>query len=71
MLDCVRKGFEEEPPQEQLSEEDELYVVYDVHAMSRSEISVPLKTEDQDCLMHWVCVIPCPDYFRETSLPRH
>ena len=44
-------GFEEEPPQEQLSEEDELYVVYDVHAMSCSEISVPLKTEDQDCLM--------------------
>ena len=31
-------GFEEEPPQEQLSEEDELYVVYDVHAISRSEI---------------------------------
>ena len=44
-------GFEEEPPQEQLSEEDELYVVYDVHAMSRSEMSVPLKIEDQDCLM--------------------
>ena len=44
-------GFEEEPPQEQLSEEDELYVVYDVHAMSSSEISVPLKIEDQDCLM--------------------
>ena len=31
-------GFEEVPPQEQLSEEDELYVVYDVHAMSRPEI---------------------------------
>ena len=44
-------GFEKEPPQEQLSEEDELYVVYDVYAMSRSEISVPLKIEDQDCLM--------------------
>ena len=44
-------GFEEEPSQEQLSEEDELYVAYDVHAMSRSEISVPLKIEDQDCLM--------------------
>lgn len=43
-------GFDEEPPQEQLSEEDELHVVYDVHAMSRSEISVPLKIEDQDCL---------------------
>ena len=43
-------GFEEEPPQEQLCEEDELYAVY-VHAMSRSEISVPLKIEDQDCLM--------------------
>ena len=44
-------GFEEEPPQEQLSEEDELYVVYDVYAMSKSEISVPLKIEDQDGLM--------------------
>ena len=44
-------GFDEEPPQEQLLEEDELHVVYDVHAMSRSEISVPLKIEDQDCLM--------------------
>ena len=44
-------GFEEEPPQEQLYEEDELYVVYDVHAMCRSEIFVPLKIEDQDCLM--------------------
>ena len=43
-------GFEEEPPQEQLSEEEELYAVY-VHAMSRSENSVPLKIEDQDCLM--------------------
>ena len=37
-------GFEEEPPQK------ELYVVY-VHGMSISEISVPLKIEDQDCLM--------------------
>ena len=44
-------GFEEEPPQEQLSEEDELYVVYDVHAMSRSQISVPLKIEDKACLI--------------------
>ena len=44
-------GFEEKPPQEQLSEEDELYVVYDIYATSRSEISVPLKIEDQDCLM--------------------
>ena len=42
-------GFEEEPPQEQLSEEDELYVVYDVHTMSRSEISVPLKIEIEYC----------------------
>ena len=44
-------GFEEKPPQEQLSEEDELYVVYDIYATSRSEISVSLKIEDQDCLM--------------------
>ena len=40
-------GFEEKSPQEQLSEEDGLYVVYDIYATSRSEISVP----DQDCLM--------------------
>ena len=44
-------GFEKKPPQEQLSEEDELYVVCDIHATSTSEISVPLKIEDQDCLM--------------------
>ena len=50
-------GFEEKPPQEQLFDdddhhhEDELYVVYDIYATSRSEISVPLKIEDQDCLM--------------------
>jgi len=28
-----------------------LYVVYDVNAMSKSEISVPLKIENNDCLM--------------------
>ena len=44
-------GFEEESPQEQLSDEDELYVVYDVNARSRSEISVPLKIENNDCSM--------------------
>ena len=43
-------GFEEESPQEQLSEEDELYVLYDIHAMPRSEISAPLKIENKDCL---------------------
>ena len=40
-------GFEEESPLEQLTEEDELYVLYDIHAMPRSEISVPLKIEDK------------------------
>ena len=44
-------SFEEECPQEQLSGEDELYVVYDVNAMSRSEICVPLKIENNDCSM--------------------
>ena len=44
-------SFEEEFPQEQLSDEDELYVVYDVNAMSRSEICVPLKIENNDCSM--------------------
>ena len=39
-------SFEEEFPQEQLSDEDESYVVYDVNAMSRSEICVPLKIEN-------------------------
>ena len=43
-------GFEEESPWEQLSEEDELYVLHDIHAMPRSEISAPLKIEDKDCL---------------------
>ena len=28
-----------------------LKVTYDIHGTSRSEISVPLKIEDQDCLM--------------------
>ena len=41
-------GFEEESPQDQLSE-DELYVLYDIHAMPRSKISAPLKIEDKDC----------------------
>ena len=42
-------GFEEESPRDQLSEEDELYVLYDIHAMPRSKISAPLKIEDKDC----------------------
>ena len=36
--------------QQLLSEEDELYVLHDIHAMPRSEISAPLKIEDKDCL---------------------
>ena len=43
--------IEEESPEEQLSDEDELFVVYDVNAMVRSEISVPLKIENNDCHM--------------------
>ena len=45
---CVEEEFPEEQAPE---EEEELYVVYDVNAMSRSEISVPLKIENNDCLM--------------------
>ena len=43
-------GFEEESPREHISEEDELYVLHNIHAMPRSEISAPLKIEDKDCL---------------------
>lgn len=42
--------IEEEFPEEQVPEE-ELYVVYDVNAMPRSEISVPLKIKNNDCFM--------------------
>ena len=53
---CKKSGVnamcvEEEFPEEQAPEEEELYVVYDVNAMSKSEISVPLKIENNDCLM--------------------
>ena len=53
---CKKSGVntmcvEEEFPEEQVPEEEELYVVYDVHAMSKSEISVSLKIENNDCLM--------------------
>ena len=53
---CKKSGVnamsvEEEFPEEQVPEEEELYVVYDVNAMSKSEISVPLKIENNDCLM--------------------
>ena len=44
---CVEDDLTEEP----LSEEDELYMLYDVNAISRSEISVPLKIENNDCCM--------------------
>jgi len=47
----VKMCIEEESPKEQLSGEDELFVVYDVNAMARSEISVPLKIENNDCHM--------------------
>ena len=43
--------IEEESPEEQLSDEDELFVVYDVNAIVRSEISVPLKIENNDYYM--------------------
>ena len=43
--------FEDELTEEPLLEEDELYMVYDVNAISRSEISVPLKIQNNDCSM--------------------
>ena len=44
---CVEDELTEEP----LLEEDELYMVYDVNTISRSEISVPLKMQNIDCSM--------------------
>ena len=42
---CVEDELNEEP----LIEEDELYMVCDVNAISRLEISVPLKIQNNDC----------------------
>ena len=42
---------EEKATEEPLLEEDELYMVYDVNAISRSEISVPLKIQNNNCSM--------------------
>ena len=42
---------EEELPQEPVCENDELYVVYDVNTMFRSEISVQLKIENTNYCM--------------------
>ena len=44
---CVEDELTEEP----LLEEDELYMVYDVNTISRSEISVPLKIQNNCCSM--------------------
>ena len=41
-------GFKEESLQEKSSDNDELFIVYDVNAMCRSEISVPLMIENND-----------------------
>ena len=53
---CRKNGVnavcvEEEATEEPLLEEDELYMVYDVNAISRSEISVPLKIQNNNCSM--------------------
>ena len=48
---CKKSGVNTMCVEEQVPEEEELYVVYDVHAMSKSEISVPLKIANNDCLM--------------------
>ena len=54
---CVEEEVTEEP----LLEEDELYMVYDVNAISRSEISVPLKILFKTIIV--VCIktldVPC------------
>ena len=42
---------EEEATEEPLLEEDESYMVYDVNAISRLEISVPLKIQNNNCSM--------------------
>ena len=44
---CAEGELTEEP----LLEEDELLMVYDVNAISRAEISVPLKIPNNDCNM--------------------
>ena len=44
---CAEGELTEEP----LFEEDELLMVYDVNAISRAEISVPLKIPNNDCNM--------------------
>ena len=44
---CAKGKLTEEP----LFEEDEFFIVYDVNAISRSEISVPLKIQNDDCNM--------------------
>ena len=41
----------EEATEELLLEDDKLYMVYDVNAISRSELSVPLKIQNNDCSM--------------------
>ena len=42
---------EDKLTKELLVEEDELFMVYDVNTISRSEISVPLKIQNSDCCM--------------------
>ena len=44
---CAEGELTEEP----LFEEDELVMVYDVNSISRAEISVPLKIQNNDCNM--------------------
>ena len=53
---CRKNGVnavcvEEEAAEDPLLEEDELYMVYDVNAISRSEISVALKIQNNNCSM--------------------
>jgi len=61
---------EEELPQEWVCENDELYAVYDVNTMFRSEISVKLNIENTDCCMQLdtgcalLVVLSCPNQLR-------
>ena len=61
----------EELLEEKLPEEDELYVVDAIYAISRLKSRA---TEDwrqglSDVVRHWVCVISRPYYFREEVCP--
>ena len=40
--------------------EEELFTVFDVNSLYKSEISVPLKIENQECSLQLDTVVHCP-----------